>query len=107
MTIGNLIRKARIAKKKSLQRLADDIGVSKQLVWQWENGESDPRKHIKSLSQHLEMPVDYFYGPARSPTALEAKIRLLNDDNQETIEMMIDRFLEQQEPRKNRPTKKA
>lgn len=95
MTIGNLIKKARTARKLSLEALGEKLGVSRQLVWQWEKGESDPRKHIAGLSQHLEMPVDYFYGPKRSPGVLAAKIGQLSEDQQELVETMVDKLLQQ------------
>ena len=79
MTLGNLIRKARKAKKLSLEELGTSLGVSKQLVWQWEKGDSDPRKHLLALSQHLDVPIDYFYGK-RSPSVLAAKIGQLSSD---------------------------
>jgi len=103
MTIGNLIKKARKARGLSLEALGEKLGVTRQLVWQWEKGSSDPRKHILALSQHLEMPVDYFYGPKRSPGILAAKIGQLNEDQQELVETMIDTLLRQHEaepPRK-------
>jgi transcriptional regulator with XRE-family HTH domain len=93
MTIGKLIQKARKAKKWSLQRLADEIGVSKQLVWQWERDDTDPRKHIEALSRLLEVPVDYFYGPSPKPGPLAAKIGRLTPDQQELIERMVDSLL--------------
>lgn len=97
MTIGTLIKKARKAKGLSLEALGEKLGVSRQLVWQWEKGASDPRKHILALSQHLEMPVDYFYGPKRSPGILAAKIGQLNPDQQELIETMVETLLRQHE----------
>lgn len=100
MTIGNLIKKARKAKGMSLEALGDKLGVTRQLVWQWEKGDSDPRKHILALSQHLEMPVDYFYGPKRSPGILAAKIGQLSDDQQDLLETMVDKLLQQEPARK-------
>jgi transcriptional regulator with XRE-family HTH domain len=102
MTLGNLIKKARTTKKWSLQKLADEMGVTKQLVWQWEKEETDARKHIQQLSQHLEVPTDYFYGPKRSPGALAAKIEQLTPEHQETLEMMVETFLRQQEQESSR-----
>lgn len=107
MTLGTKIRKARKAKKYTLQGLADKMGVTKQLVWQWERDNTDPRMHIEGLSNHLEMPVEYFYGAATPPAALEAKIKLLNPENREFMEMMADKFLQQQEAEIPAPSKKA
>lgn len=97
MTLGNLIQKARKAKELTLQQLADEMGVSKQLVWQWEKGESDARTHIKALSIHLEQPVEYFYGTKRSPAVMEAKFKKLSPEQQAAVEALMDSFLGQHE----------
>jgi transcriptional regulator with XRE-family HTH domain len=97
MTMGKLIEKARMAKGLSLEKLGKKIGVSRQLVWQWEKDETDPSKHIKELSEHLGVPVEYFYGPKRAPGILAAKIKQLSPDKQELIENLIDNMLRQQE----------
>jgi len=101
MTLGNLIKKARKAKKLSLEALGEKLGVSRQLVWQWEKGDTDARKHVLALSQHLDVPVDYFYGK-RSPGALAARIGNLSPDHQELIETMVEK-LEQQDQEPTRP----
>jgi len=95
MTIGNLIKKAREAKKMTLQALAGKMGVSRQLVWQWEKGESDPRTHIKALSLHLEQPIEYFYGTKRSPAIMEAKFQLLSPEQQAMVDTLMDTLLSQ------------
>lgn len=107
MTLGNLIRKAREAKKMTLQALADKVGVSKQLVWQWEKGESDARTHIKALSVHLEQPVEYFYATKRSPAVMEAKFRLLSPEQQAAVNALMDAFLSQREADEDAPVKRA
>lgn len=107
MTLGNKIKKARKAKKMTLQSLADEIGVSKQLVWQWEKGDSDARMHIGALSKALEMPVEYFHGASQPPSTLEAKIKLLTPDNRTFMENMADQLLHRQETETPVPSKKA
>jgi transcriptional regulator with XRE-family HTH domain len=107
MPIGTLIKKARKAKGMVLEALAAEMGVTKQLVWQWERGDSDPRKHIERLSQVLGMPVDYFYGPDGAPTTIEVKIKLLSPALRELIDMMADTLLRQQEEELGSPAKKA
>lgn len=101
MTIGNLIKKARKAKPLSLEALGEKIGVSRQLVWQWEKGDSDPRKHILALSKALEMPVEYFYGGAQAPMDLESKVKLLTPENRDFVETMADKFLASQQAEKS------
>jgi transcriptional regulator with XRE-family HTH domain len=107
MTLGNLIRKARKAKKLTLQGLADKMGVSKQLVWQWEKDDSDARTHIKGLSLHLEVPVDYFYGTKRSPAVLEAKIKLLAPSDQDLVDAFVETLLQRREQEEEDAAKKA
>jgi transcriptional regulator with XRE-family HTH domain len=96
MTLGNKINSARKAKKLSLEKLGKELGVSRQLVWQWERDESDARKHIEQLAQVLEVPVEYFYGPARPDEALGTKIKRLSPAQQKFIESMIDNLLVQE-----------
>ena len=47
MTISEVVRFIRNTKSMSLEQLGDMFGVSKSAVWQWENGNVEPRKSIK------------------------------------------------------------
>ncbi len=107
MSLGALIRKARKAKPLTLEALANELSVSRQLVWQWEHGKSDPRTHIESLSQALGMPVEYFYGPAEAPEPIEVKIKLLSPARRELLDLMADTLLRQQEEELGAFAKKA
>ena len=107
MTLGNLIRKARKAKRWSLETLGDKLSVSRQLVWQWENGKSDPRTHIAGLALHLEQPIEYFYATKRSPGSMEAKFQLLTPEQQAAVDTLMDTFLGQQEADEPEPVKRA
>lgn len=91
----------------TLQTLANKIGVSKQLVWQWEKGQSDPRTHIKALSVHLEQPIEYFYATKRSPAVIEAKFQQLTPEHQAAIEALMETFLRQQEAADEAAVKQA
>lgn len=81
----------------TLEELAEKIGVSRQLVWQWEKGKSDPRKHIKALSLHLDQPVEYFYATKRAPAVMEAKFQLLSPEQQTMVDTLMDTLLSQSE----------
>lgn len=107
MTLGTKIRKARTARKMSLSKLGVALGVTRQLVWQWEKDESDPRKHIGALSEALEMPVEYFYGPTPSDSPLAAKIKLLSPAEEELIQTMVDKILDQRAVTSGSGRKKA
>lgn len=105
MTLGKLIKKAREAKGMTLEGLGDAMGVSRQLVWQWERDQSDPRKHIEKLAEHLNVSVDYFYHP-KPGSVREAKISRLSPTHQELIDRMIETLLEQQEAPDKPPARK-
>lgn len=107
MTLGTKIRRARTAKKMSLEKLGSALGVTRQLVWQWERDQSEARTYIDGLSRVLGMPVEYFHGVAQPPTSLEAKIKLLNPEHREFMDVMADKFLQQQEAEMPAPSKKA
>lgn len=107
MTLGNLIRKAREAKKLTLQALADKLGVSKQLVWQWEKGQSDARTHIKALSVQLEQPIEYFYATKGSPAVVGARLQQLTPEELAAVETLIETFLSRRAASAEEPVKRA
>ena len=92
----------------SQQALADLVcSGSRQLVYQWEKGETDPRKHIGALSRALEMPVEYFHDGTLPPATLEAKIKRMSPQNRDFMDTMADKLLEQQEAETDTSPKKA
>ena len=107
MTLGTKIRRARTARKMSLEKLGKALGVSRQLVWQWERDRSDPRTHIEGLSQALEMPVEYFYGPTPPDGPLDAKMKRLSPAQQDLIKTMIDTMLGQLDDDSSSTVKRA
>ena len=107
MTLGQKIRRARKARKLSLEKLGGALGVTRQLVWQWERGRSDPRTHIEGLSKALEMPVEYFFGIALPVAPLEAKIKRLSLAEQDLIETMVDKLLGQRDEQSEPAVKQA
>lgn len=60
--VANRIKNARILKCLSQQNVADELGVSKQMVSKYENGEAIPTssKFIK-LSKLFGLKIDYFF----------------------------------------------
>jgi transcriptional regulator with XRE-family HTH domain len=97
MTIGERIKKARLDKGLSLEKLGDLLGVTRQAVNQWEKGESDPAKRIEALSEHLGKPLEYFYGAKRDPDDLADQIAQLDQDQQDIIRRMVKQMLGQAE----------
>ena len=47
MTVSEVVRFIRNTKPITLEQLGNMFGVSKAAVWQWENGNVEPRKSIK------------------------------------------------------------
>lgn len=107
MTLGKKIKTARIAKKLSLEKLGKELGVSRQLVWQWESDKSDARKHIEQLAEVLGVPVEYFYGPTQSDDALGTKIKRLSAAQQRFVERMVDDLLDQEDEEPGAIVKRA
>lgn len=60
--VGNRIKNARILKCLSQQNVADEIGVSKQMISKYENGEAIPTSSkLINLSKLFGLKVDYFF----------------------------------------------
>lgn len=98
MVLGQKIKRARTAKGWSLEKLGDEMGVTRQAVWQWErfgtelDQQADPRQRLEELARVLEVPVDYFYDQKASEP-LEGKIRRLLPHERKVIEAAIDGIL--------------
>lgn len=62
--LGEKIRQARIIREKSITELADELGVSKQAVFQYENNLIEPKSEIIfKLSSALGFPTNFFTIP--------------------------------------------
>ncbi len=60
------LKSARKAKGLSMEKLAGQIGVTKQMISKYEKGESLPdSRHLILLSQVLEKEPDYFFKPIK------------------------------------------
>ena len=58
---GERLKYARIFRGKSLTELANESGISKQLISQYENGDSRPsHERLFNLSEILHFPYDFF-----------------------------------------------
>lgn len=71
--IGARIRRARLAKGMSLERLATQVGVSKQAIHKYEQGKAMPGSDVLlRLSKSLNVKTEYFFRP------VEAKLQEVN-----------------------------
>jgi transcriptional regulator with XRE-family HTH domain len=71
--IGEQIRKLRMERKLTLDKLAEDAGLSKSYLWELEN-KSPPRpsaEKLAGIAKALGVTVDYFMG-ADTPEDLES-----------------------------------
>ena len=61
MPLGLKIKELRLKKKKSLQEVADDIGISKTHIWEIERGKSrNPSlKLLEGLSAYFGETIDF------------------------------------------------
>lgn len=62
MTIGKKIASLRAEKDVSQVKLAEDIGVSRSLLYKWESDSVTPsNKSVQKLSEYFGVPYSYFY----------------------------------------------
>lgn len=67
-SLGNRIRRARLAKFMSLELLADKLGVSKVTIWNWENNRTIPRyPRYEELSAALGVSLEFLVAGGESP----------------------------------------
>lgn len=52
------IRRIRQRAGWTLQELGDTVGVARQTVWQWENGERSPDCYHEEVLQRIEQKLD-------------------------------------------------
>jgi transcriptional regulator with XRE-family HTH domain len=64
MSFALRLNELRLKKGKSLQEVADAVGVSKTHIWQMEKGNSDnPSAELLSkLAEFFRVPMDYLLG---------------------------------------------
>ncbi len=67
-TLGGKIAEARKAKNMNQTELAQKLGISKQVISNWERGCSPvPTNAISALSDILSCPIPYFFSESDTP----------------------------------------
>lgn len=62
-SFANRIRKLRMDKNLSLERLATELGINKSRIGMWENNGTVPRDDILiKLSKYFNVSIDYLLG---------------------------------------------
>jgi len=66
-SLGHEIRLELLSQQLTVTQLADDIGVSRQTIYNWINGKNRPRwTHLVALSESLAMPMHRLIGAPTS-----------------------------------------
>lgn len=105
MSFAARLKKARMGKNLSLQKLADKIGASKAHIWDLETGraQNPSLEVLTGLSRALDVSIAQLVGEQaqedepETARAMFRDLRDLSDDDQETIKMMMERLRERKE----------
>lgn len=100
---GEVIRTWRQYRGISQTRLTEALGLSRNLVSNWEAGRSRPDINIiPALCQALDISISAFFGIPGRPGELTVPeqrhisyYRMLNSDNQELVDAIIGNMLDQ------------
>lgn len=70
MSLGARLAELRLKKGKSLQDVADVVGVSKTHIWQMEKGKSENPSLdlLKKLAEYFSVPLDFLVGADSAPS---------------------------------------
>ena len=97
MALGNKIATLRVAKKQSLQEVADAVGVSKAHIWQMEKGKADNPAMglVTKLADHFGVSVAYLVDEQVDAPDADVQIarlfrqaHLLDDRERNILDMM-------------------
>lgn len=97
MALGARLKQLRLKKGESLQKVADQVGVSKAHIWDLETGKSaNPSMELlSSLAQHFETSVSALVGEdpkkAEDPQliAMFRDLKNLTERDRKTIEAVM------------------
>lgn len=112
MSFAARLKALRLRKNKSLQEVADEIGVSKPHLWELEMGKSrNPTKEVlEKLSLYFSVTVAHLLGETDEVTAEDEKLgimfrelRKLDPEQRRLIEHLMEGIRSTNAPGKNRP----
>lgn len=108
MSIGARLAELRLRKGKSLQEVADAVGVSKTHIWQMEKGRSENPSTdlLRNLSEYFGVSFDFMLGTDGSTSLVDAEaqqffrdFKSLSDKEREALMQTLELF-------KNKPNPK-
>lgn len=81
---GERIKDARIEKKLTLEKLSEQIGISRNFLWEIEAGRKAPAiQTLYCISKALNLSVDYIFGTVND-------IKWLDNNQEQTIKKEIN-----------------
>lgn len=90
--IGTTIRKRRQVLGMTQQQLADQLGVSKSTVANWEIGKHFPLRYLGAIEEALGVSLDGGGGPAVFiPPELERRLARLTEDERAYVVELLTR----------------
>ena len=105
--ISNRIRSLRKSKNITQAQLANDLGVQRTTITNWESGIRVPDvEYASKLSKYFGVPIDYLYGKTTgrntviAPPTFKMDINLLNAQGQDEL-MQYFKYLLTQEKYRN------
>lgn len=75
MSLGARLAELRLKKRKSLQEVADAVGVSKTHIWQMEKGKSEnpSTELLKKLAEYFNVSVEFMAGTDKTVCLADAE----------------------------------
>lgn len=75
--MGERIKAERMAKKYTLEKLSEKIGISRNFLWEIEAGRKAPAiQTLYNISKELNLSIDYMFGLSENKKLLDS-----NDSN--------------------------
>lgn len=85
--LGERIKKARIEKRYTLEKLSEEIGISRNFLWEIEAGRKAPAiQTLYNISKTLNLSVDYVFD-------LSQKSKWLHSEAEDILTTEIYRIL--------------
>lgn len=103
MSLGSKLKELRLSKGKSLQEVANSVGVSKPHIWELERGTSkNPSLElVKNLAKYYSVTIDFLTGTSEENDAIQAFARSIADKNLSSTDLFILENLAKELEKKN------
>lgn len=84
--VGEKIKSARIEKKLTLEKLSEQIGISRNFLWEIEAGRKAPAiQTLYNIGKSLNLSIDYILGLSNNAKWIETK-------NEQNINDILNEF---------------